>query len=303
VKRAWQLHRDRLCLSLRTLVNLAEVVVGMVDCSCLAISGIPFRLQRFFVILLGCALALTGCAHRSSQLPEIAPGVFGQLYLPSSPMLHAAVLVLHGSGGMRPAYHREAAFLADHGYAALVLDYYAEVGFGGLTSAQRAQRWQYWQDSIRRGLAYLAHHPQIDGTRLAVVGFSQGAALALTTAATPEVAAVVDYFGPNPGGWYVSRFMGYAPYLPADYLDRLPPVLILHGTRDTTVDIAASSELEAALRQRAKLVEFIVYPDGQHALNDPNRGSAGTAAVIARDARERALYFLNTHLTPRAGAP
>jgi dienelactone hydrolase len=34
---------------------------------------------------------------------------------------------LHGSGGMRPGYHREAAFLAAHGYAALVLDYYAKV--------------------------------------------------------------------------------------------------------------------------------------------------------------------------------
>lgn len=269
----------------------------------MAVSGIPTRLQRLFIILLGCCLTLTGCAHRSSRLPEIAPGVFGQLYLPSSPPPHPAVVVLHGSGGMRPAYHREAAFLADHGYAALVLDYYAEVRYGGFTSAERARRWQHWQASVRAALAYLAQRQDVDGARLGLVGFSQGAALAVTTATTPEVAAVVDYFGPNAAGWYVSRLMGYAPYLPADYLDRLPPVLILHGARDTTVNISDSRELDAALRQRGKTVEFYAYPDGQHALNDPNRGSPAAAVEIARDARERALRFLNTYLAQGAAAP
>ena len=266
--------------------------------SCPVAGGKRGGLHAFFVLVMASYLMLAACAHRASSLPELAPDVFGQLYLPGSPSLHPAVVVLHGSGGMRPGYHREAAFLAAHGYAALVLDYYAKVQYGGVTRAERAQRWQHWEASVRAALAYLAQHPAIDRSRLALVGFSQGAALALTTAiATPDVGAVVDYFGPSVAGWYISRFIGYGQHLPENWLDRLPPVLILHGARDPIVSVADSRKLDAALQQRGKIVELHVYPDSMHALNAPKSGSE-KAQATAQDARERALRFLDTHLAP-----
>jgi dienelactone hydrolase len=266
--------------------------------SCPVAGGKRGGLHAFFVLVMASYLMLAGCAHRASSLPELAPDVFGQLYLPGSPSLHPAVVVLHGSGGMRPGYHREAAFLAAHGYAALVLDYYAKVQYGGVTRAERAQRWQDWEASVRAALAYLAQHPAIDRSRLALVGFSQGAALALTTAIeTADVGAVVDYFGPSVAGWYISRFIGYGRHLPENWLDRLPPVLILHGARDPIVSVADSRKLDAALQRRGKIVELHVYPDSMHALNDPKSGSE-KAQATAQDARERALRFLDTHLAP-----
>jgi dipeptidyl aminopeptidase/acylaminoacyl peptidase len=144
-----------------------------------------------------------------------------------------------------------------------------------------------------------AQHPAIDRSRLALVGFSQGAALALTTGiATPDIGAVVDYFGPSVAGWYISRFIGYGQHLPKNWLDRLPPVLILHGARDPIVSVADSRKLDAALQQRGKIVELHVYPNSMHALNDPKSGSE-KAQATAQDARERALRFLDTHLAPR----
>jgi dipeptidyl aminopeptidase/acylaminoacyl peptidase len=86
-----------------------------------------------------------------------------------------------------------------------------------------------------------------------------------------------------------------------DWPNRLPPVLILHGARDPIVAVANSCQLDAALRERRKIVELHVYPDSMHAFNDPKSDSEAAQAT-AQDARERALRFLNAHLAPHTVA-
>lgn len=94
-------------------------------------------------------------------------------------------------------------------------------------------------------------------TRTALLGFSQGAAMALDvatgggSASRPEplpLAALIACSGyPHPG---------WQPAAP------LMPVLITHGEQDPVVPFAASEELERQLRLRGGAVRRIAFPGG-----------------------------------------
>lgn len=75
---------------------------------------------------------------------------------------------------------------------------------------------------------------------LALVGFSQGTMMALHVALRRprEVAAVVGYSGMLTGGADLSHMHGVKP-----------PVLLVHGTADPVVPIAAMHMAESALKQ------------------------------------------------------
>lgn len=100
----------------------------------------------------------------------------------------AAVVLRHDSGSERSATQRQAAILADHGYAVLLTD-----ARGHGTSQGRAMDlgWNGEAD-IRAALDFLSDEPGIDPDKLAVVGLSMGGAEAIGAAgADPRVRAVV----------------------------------------------------------------------------------------------------------------
>lgn len=135
--------------------------------------------------------------------------------------------------------------------------------------------------------AVLAHVPQADSSRVAVLGRSRGAGVALLMGVRdPRVDAVVDFFGPTdfflppvralaeravrsriprlPGAGYLADSVLFAlrdgrTTLPrarsellrrsaAWFAHRLPPTQIHHGTADDEVDVAHSDRLAEALR-------------------------------------------------------
>ena len=247
------------------------------------------------------AAMFSACATTRFPIVERAPNVNGRVHRREPAGPHPAVVVLHGNGGMREVYHEEAEFLAKHDYVVLVLDYYAQAGLGGLSGEERQRRWRQWQDMLVDSVEYLRGLPDVDPDRVALVGFSQGAALAVSTAhRIPGLGAIVDFFGPNVEGWYVSSLFGNRDDLPDDYLERLPPVLILHGSRDPVVPKRNSEDFHSALVERGREVEMHVYEGSMHALNDPLLGS-DKAEEVARDARERVLRFLDAHLGKSSG--
>jgi dienelactone hydrolase len=202
-------------------------------------------------------------------------------------------------GGLRSISTEEAEFFAAHGYVGLVLDYYEDVRWGGLTIADRAGRWNAWENSVVAAVALLRARPDVDPDRIVLCGISQGAALALTSAVRIEgVAAVIDYFGPHPHGWYVGGFFGRRTELAASFTDELPPVLILHGAWDPIVPASNSRRLLRQLEAAGRTVEVHVYPRTLHALNDAQSGLS-RSTVVADDARARVFRFLETHV----GAP
>ena len=126
---------------------------------------------------------------------------------------------------------------------------------------------------MRDAVTYVAGQPGVDQDRIAVVGFSLGASLALAAAGEDaRIKAVVDVFGPMPAG--------------ADKAARTPPVLILHGDRDRVVPVENAHRLEALLKKRGVPHEIKIYPDQGHGFHGP--------AQI--DAAGRILAFLDRHL-------
>jgi dienelactone hydrolase len=242
------------------------------------------------------SLQLAGCVSRPAVLAEIAPGVHGRIFLPESSSPHPAVVILHGRGGLRPIYDEEARLLAEHGYVALVLDYYADVRPGALSETERVRRWKAWEDSLVSGIAYLRSRADVDGQRIGILGVSQGATLALTSVhRLAGIRAVVDYFGPHPARGSLSWLLGCDP--PADLFDAMPPTLILHGSWDPVVPVGNSRKLRADLAARGRYVELCVFPRAFHALNDAGLGFSNSPRV-APEARARALRFVDQHLGP-----
>jgi dienelactone hydrolase len=247
---------------------------------------------KFISLIL--PLLLFGCS--TAKLPEIASGINGTLYLPDEPGPHPAVVVLHGSGGMRDIYQDEAQWLSKQGYVALVLDYYARTGKIAWLYNERVRRWKAWEQLVVQSLDYLAGLPEVDADRLGIWGMSQGGALALSVAhEEPRVKAVVDYFAPDVDGWYITSFMGAEEIDWPEYVAALPPVMIIHGGRDPIVPIRQSEKLHEAMRKQGKVVQMVEYTQSLHALNDPMSDNEQSLR-IARDARGRSLEFLEQYL-------
>ena len=113
----------------------------------------------------------------------------GTLFLPPDADRHPGVLVVGGSEGGAPM--ARAAWLASHGYAALALAYFR---YEGLPGELRNIPLEYFGEA----LSWMASRPEIDGSRLAVMGTSRGGELALQLGSMyPEIHAVVAYVPAN----------------------------------------------------------------------------------------------------------
>jgi dienelactone hydrolase len=121
---------------------------------------------------------------RTVELHEA--GLVGKLMLPSRGDQNnriPAVILLGGSeGGLDEA---RATLLASHGYAALTLAYF---GVEGVPSELVNIPVEYPLHAVK----WLQARPEIDGARIAVIGGSRGAELALLAAAqSPEIKCVI----------------------------------------------------------------------------------------------------------------
>lgn len=94
---------------------------------------------------------------------------------------------------------------------------------------------------------------------VALMGFSQGAMMALYTGLRRKVApaAILAYSG---------RLLGEEA-LPSEITSR-PPVLLVHGEADEVVPVAASRAAEAALKDLGVPVESLYTPRLAHGIDD-----------------------------------
>jgi dipeptidyl aminopeptidase/acylaminoacyl peptidase len=190
-----------------------------------------------------------------------------------------AVVLLHGGDGMSnpERYRFGARALAAAGYHVVIVHYFDRTGTKRANWGSLREDAPLWLGAVRDALGFVAARPGVDAQRLAIVGFSLGASLALAAAADdPRIKAVVDVVGPLPAGAETAR--------------RTPPVLILHGARDRIVPVDNAHRLEALLKARGVPYEITIYPDEGHGFSMPTQ----------IDAAGRILAFLERHL--RAGS-
>ncbi len=281
--------------------------------ACLIVSGIFSSPSRV-------AAADEPAVEIEKDIAYLGPGreELADLYRPATAKpgeKRPGIVIIHGggwTGGVRNA-KREiniGTTLAQHGYVALSIDYLLQkkdapkIWPQNLNDCKTAVRW----------LRANADKYQIDADHIGVIGGSAGGHLATmvgVTANSPDLApvgpyseyssavqAVVDLYGPiadndkrigtlvdpsNPRAAELARQV-----TPLSHLDRDdPPMLILHGTADTTVDVRDSEVLAEALTKAGVVNELIIIPDAPHTFHlQPKQ----------RDLRPVVLGFFDRHL-------
>jgi carboxymethylenebutenolidase len=208
------------------------------------------------------------------------------VFRPPSSGPHPAVVVLHGTHGPGRAekyYLKLTESLARHGYIGLFVRYYDR---GRKGKGSRAQ----WAQTIGDTLSFAASLPGADPDRMALVGYSQGAFLALNDAPTDRrIRAVVAYYGGLSPGFFPSA------------QEDMPPTLLFHGTADRTVPVRRSIETLKVLRDAGHPADLVVYPGAVHGFN--LNALPGPDAFAAEDSWERTLEFLDFHLRYPAWTP
>jgi pimeloyl-ACP methyl ester carboxylesterase len=130
--------------------------------------------------------------HASTSAFTVSSGghdLPGVLHLPAGDGPHPAVLLLHGFPGWERNFDLAHA-LSRAGYATLVFHYRGSWGAAGTWS------WTHVLEDAAAAVAQLRGTPQIDASRLAVVGHSMGGFAALqTVAADPTLPLVVSIAG------------------------------------------------------------------------------------------------------------
>ena len=199
-----------------------------------------------------------GFEARSVHLPGPNGKTLFAWFIPARSSAKApAVLVMHGWGANASMMLSSAAPLSDAGFAVLLIDArcHGASGDEAFTSLPR------FAEDIEAGLDWLALAPQVDATRMAVIGHSVGAGAALLSATRRlDIRAVISisafahpyevmcrflathhipYFGV---GWYVLRHVQHV--IGARFDDIAPicsiahvrcPVLLVHGKDDDMV--------------------------------------------------------------------
>ena len=207
------------------------------------------------------------------------------------------VLNVHGGPWARDGwgYDPEAQWLANRGYACLQVNFRGSTGFGKKFLHAGDREWGgKMHDDLIDAVNWAVAEGIADPKRVAIYGGSYGGYSALVGAAfTPDVfACSVDIVGPSsirtliasiPPYWEPLRNLFVHrvgdPDTEPEFLDsRSPlykadqivcPLLIAQGANDPRVKQAESEAIVAALRERGKEVEYLLFEDEGHGFARP----------------------------------
>lgn len=190
-----------------------------------------------------------------------------------------AVVLLHGAGGIQQvreiAYARQ---LAAQGVAAVVIDVFGnrrDIATGFTDRVLNITEAMYLADAYA-ALGYLDARPDVDGNRVALIGFSYGG-MATLYAAYEQTAETYRPEGP----WFAGHVAYYAPCLAS--FDRNTttgaPVLMMWGSGDAIVDPDRCDMTIAELRDGGSAVDTIVFEGAYHQWD----GHFTTPRTIGRD--------------------
>jgi carboxymethylenebutenolidase len=186
-----------------------------------------------------------------------------------------AVIGLHGSGGGHASMGEPASLLAAQGFAVYVLHYFDRTGTETIIDkATIFRNFPAWMKTLWDAVSHIEKQSAVDPDRIALLGFSLGAYLAVSDSAIDgRIKAVVEFFGGLPKEMKL-------------FMRRLCPTLILHGEADPTVPVSEAYHLRDVLEKKHIPYEIQIYPGAGH----------GFTGEIWRDAGLRSLAFLRKHL-------
>jgi carboxymethylenebutenolidase len=152
---------------------------------------------------------------------------------PADGKKHSMIVVLHGNAGLNPPFgsqiHRFAETLARRGYVTAVPQYYHD-NLPHLNDRDPRPHVPTLHDAI----AKVAARGDADADRLGLIGYSLGAAIAMTyigSNAAGKVKVLVDFFGPIENNPII-----------ASGVAKFPRTIILHNKKDKIVTFLPNSK-------------------------------------------------------------
>lgn len=271
----------------------------------------PLRWLLCGLMLLSMSALLGLYPYRAALLPahddlarakaRLAPQL--SLFTPTGAGPFATVLVFHGCSGQRQAMVDSVkAWLLPAGYAALFVDSFAARGIDDWRPVCAGKR--LWGNQraldVYAAIELAAQLPQVDGQRLALLGFSHGGWSVLDALAYGG-AAGHGFSAPGPQGLArVKAAITYYPYcgFPAQlqrHLSADPPLLMLLAGEDRVTDPRQCLQALDGLPVGAAQVQR--YAHAGHVFDHASE-LATYQPQLAEDARLRASDFLRAHLGP-----
>lgn len=196
------------------------------------------------------------------------------------------VMVVHEWWGLNDYAKLRAEMLAESGYVAFAADMY---GGGRITRhAEDAKGWMQqitantedWQRRALLGLEQLQARPQVDGSKLAAVGYCFGGATVMQLA----------YAGADLKG--VASFHGSLPPAAAGQAAKIKGrVLIAHGDADPFVPPERVAAFKQGLSEANVDWEMDVYGGAKHGFTNPYADGYGMQGMAYQEAADRRSWL------------
>jgi dienelactone hydrolase len=183
---------------------------------------------------------------------------------PDKPLL----ILLHGASGPSVGFYREQAeYFSSNGYTVFLPHYFDATK----SSNPTADNYRAWVNVVKTLLSEERAPPASAHRRSVLVGYSLGASVALAAGSQEvPVDAIAEWYGSLPDDFFHS-------------LQGMPPLLILHGERDSNIPVENAQQLIKLCGIKQFQCESHIYPDQGH----------GFMGAALKDADSRTLLFLS----------
>ncbi|MDQ3115547.1 MAG: alpha/beta fold hydrolase [Verrucomicrobiota bacterium] len=205
-------------------------------------------------LVLGATIAAPSAQAATTRGSYVSGGksITIDAYPSSKPGKRPALILLHGSGGLLfPGFdlRDRARDLSAQGYAVFLPHFFNRTGHFMVRPSGVHENLPAWTSTVRDAITYVAAQPNVDASRIGLMGHSLGGYLSLGAAAQDSrVDVVIEASGALDRGG----------------IKRLPPTLILHGARDKTVPVAKAERVESLLQGLRTPYQKHIYPDEAH---------------------------------------
>ena len=196
------------------------------------------------------------------------------------------VMVVHEWWGLNDYAKLRAEMLAEMGYVAFAADMYGDARV--TRHADDAKGWmqqitsniEAWQRRALIGLELLKQHPNVDGNKLAAIGYCFGGATVLQMA----------YAGAPLLG--VASFHGSLPSATAEQAAKIQSrILIAHGDSDGFVPAERITDFKKALSQANVTWEMTSYGGAKHSFTNPYSDGYGIDGLEYHETADRSSWL------------
>ena len=243
-------------------------------------------IRKLAGLLAACVLMSTAAgAEEKSRMVSFPSGsetVSGYLAAPEGSQKKPAIVVIQEWWGLNDFVKGKADRFAGKGYVALAPDLYRGKVTDDPDVAHQLMRGMPEDRAMRdlqAAVAYLRSRPDVDGKRIAAIGWCMGGGYSLKLAlAQPDLAGAVIYYG--------SLVTDEAKIAGLKV-----PLLGNFGGKDQGIPPESVREFERKAKALSKQVDFKIYPEGGHGFAS-SKDPKVFRAEDAKDADARTDAFL-----------